>query len=56
MARIRDLEKYEIRALGFCEDPQYREKLTKWVQSRKEPLDSFQLKKLKDKIDQHNHR
>lgn len=51
MAKLRELEKYEVRALDICEDPEYRKKLTVWVQKRKEPLDDFGLKKLKDKID-----
>lgn len=51
MARLRELEKYEVRALEICPDPEYREKLRLWVQKKKEPLDDFGLKKLKDKID-----
>lgn len=54
VAKLRELEKYEIRALEICPDPEYREKLRAWVQKRKEPLDDYGLKKLKDKIDAHN--
>lgn len=50
MAKLRELEKYEKRALDLCPDPDYRQKLTVWVQKKKEPLDDFGLKKLKDKI------
>lgn len=53
MAKIRELEKYEIRALEACPDPEFREKLRFWVQKKKEPLDDYGLKKLKDKIDAH---
>lgn len=53
MAKLRDLEKFELNALDLCKDEQYREKLKKWVQKKKEPLDNFDLKKLKDKIDGH---
>lgn len=51
VARMRELEKYEVRALEICTDPEYREKLRLWVQKKKEPLDDYGLKKLKDKID-----
>jgi len=51
VAKLRELEKYEIRALDICPDPEYREKLKLWVQKRKDPLDDYGLKKLKDKID-----
>ncbi|MFG1449939.1 MAG: hypothetical protein AAE983_04785 [Thermoplasmataceae archaeon] len=53
MAKLRELEKFENNALDLCKDEQYREKLKKWVQKKKEPLDAFDLKKLKDKIDTH---
>ncbi|MCL4438570.1 MAG: hypothetical protein M1616_04335 [Candidatus Thermoplasmatota archaeon] len=53
MAKLRELEKFENNALDLCKDEQYREKLKKWVQKKKEPLDAFGLKKLKDKIDTH---
>lgn len=53
LAKLRELEKFENNALDLCKDEQYREKLKKWVQKKKEPLDSFGLKKLKDKIDTH---
>ncbi len=53
MAKLRELEKFENNALDLCKDEQYREKLKKWVQKKKEPLDAFDLKKLKDKIDIH---
>lgn len=54
MAKFRELEKYELRALDICEDPEYREKLRVWVQKKKEPLNDFDLKKLKDKIYAHS--
>lgn len=53
MTKLRELEKFENNALDLCKDEQYREKLKKWVQKKKEPLDAFDLKKLKDKIDTH---
>jgi hypothetical protein len=53
LAKLRELEKFENNALDLCKDEQYREKLKKWVQKKKEPLDAFGLKKLKDKIDTH---
>ena len=53
LAKLRELEKFENNALDLCKDEQYREKLKKWVQKKKEPLDAFDLKKLKDKIDTH---
>ncbi len=56
MAKLRELEKYEKRAIEICPDPDYRQKLTLWVQKKKEPLDDFGLKKLKDKIDAFNRR
>lgn len=56
MAKLRELEKYEVRALEICEDPEFRKKLTVWVQKRKEPLNDFDLKKLKDKIYAHSRR
>lgn len=54
MAKLRELEKYEVRAIDLCEDPEYRKKLAAWVQKKKEPLDDFGLKKLKDKIYAHD--
>ena len=53
LAKLRELEKFENNALDLCKDEQYREKLKKWVQKKKEPLDAFGLKKLKDNIDTH---
>lgn len=53
MAQIRNLEKFEKNALEVCKDPEFREKLASWVQKKKEPLDEYGLKKLKDKIDRH---
>lgn len=53
MAQQRSLEKFEKNALDICKDPEYREKLSVWVQKHKEPLDDYGLKKLKDKIDKH---
>jgi hypothetical protein len=53
MARLRELQKFELNALDVCKDDQFREKLKKWVQKQKEPLDLYGLKKLKDKISAH---
>jgi acyl-CoA hydrolase len=53
LAHLRDLEKYEENALAQCIDPEYREKLRIWVQKKKGPLDDYDLKKLKDKIEKH---
>ncbi|MEM0158460.1 MAG: hypothetical protein QXV22_03050 [Thermoplasmataceae archaeon] len=53
MAQLRNLEKFEINALDMCKDSEYREKLKAWVQKKKEPLDAYGLKKLKDKIEKH---
>lgn len=53
MVQLRELEKFEKHALDVCKDPEYREKLAKWVQKHKEPLDDYGLKKLKDKIYSH---
>jgi acyl-CoA hydrolase len=53
MAHLRDLEKYEENALAQCTDPVYREKLRKWVQKKNAPIDDYDLKKLKDKIEKH---
>jgi hypothetical protein len=53
MAQMRDLEKFELNALDMCLDSEYREKLKQWVQKKKEPLDAYGLKKLKDKIQKH---
>lgn len=54
MAQLRNLEKFEINALDMCKDPEFREKLKVWVQKKKEPLDAYGLKKLKDKIEKHH--
>ena len=53
MAKLRELQKFELNALDICKDEEYREKLKKWVQKQKEPLDLYKLKKLKDKIASH---
>ena len=53
MSHLRDLEKYEENALAQCIDPIYREKLRKWVQKKNAPIDDYDLKKLKDKIEKH---
>lgn len=53
MANQRELQKFELNALDICKDEEYREKLKKWVQKQKEPLDLYKLKKLKDKIASH---
>lgn len=54
MAKLRELERYEERALEICNDPEYRTKLKHWVQKQREPLDDYKLKKLKDKIEVSN--
>jgi hypothetical protein len=53
MAQLRNLEKFEKNALEICKDPEFKEKLSIWVQKHKEPLDLYDLKKLKDKIYKH---
>ncbi|MDA8143675.1 MAG: hypothetical protein M0T81_06795 [Thermoplasmatales archaeon] len=53
MAKLRTLEKFEINAINVCQDLEFREKLKVWVQKKKEPLDLYGLKKLKDKINKH---
>ncbi len=53
MAQLRSLEKFEINAIDMCKDEQFKEKLKIWVQKKKEPLDVYGLKKLKDKIQKH---
>lgn len=53
MASLRNLEKFELNALEVCKDPEYKEKLKVWVQKKKAPMDEYDLKKLKDKIDKH---
>lgn len=53
MANLRNLEKFELNALDACKDPDYKEKLKLWVQKKKEPMNDYDLKKLKDKIYKH---
>ena len=54
MAKLRTLEKFEINAISACQDLEFREKLKVWAQKKKEPLDLYGLKKLKDKINRHD--
>ena len=53
MAQLRSLEKFEMNAIDVCKDEDFKEKLKMWVQKKKEPLDVYGLKKLKDKIEKH---
>ena len=53
LAQLRNLEKFEMNALDICKDEKFKEKLKVWVQKKKEPLDNYGLKKLKDKIEKH---
>ena len=50
----RELEKYEQNAIDTCPDEEYRLKLKKWVMKHKAPLDNYDLKKLKDKVEKFN--
>lgn len=54
MAELRNLEKFEENAIAMCKDQGQREKLTLKTRKRKSPLDAYDLKKLKDKIEKIN--
>ena len=54
MAELRNLEKFEENAIAMCKDQVQREKLTLKTRKRKSPLDAYDLKKLKDKIEKIN--
>ena len=54
MAELRNLEKFEENAIAMCKDQGHREKLTFKTRKRKSPLDVYDLKKLKDKIEKIN--
>jgi hypothetical protein len=54
MAELRNLEKFEENAIAMCKDQGQREKLTLKTRKKKAPLDVYDLKKLKDKIERIN--
>jgi hypothetical protein len=54
MAELRNLEKFEENAIAMCKDQTQREKLTLKTRKKKSPLDVYDLKKLKDKIEKMN--
>ncbi|MHB1492448.1 MAG: hypothetical protein ACYCSG_04415 [Thermoplasmataceae archaeon] len=54
MSELRNLEKFEENAISMCKDETQREKMTLKTRKRKSPLDVYDLKKLKDKIEKIN--
>ncbi len=54
MSELRNLEKFEENAISMCKDEAQREKMTLKTRKRKSPLDVYDLKKLKDKIEKIN--